>query len=286
MRFRPIVSLLFFLLVVVATKAAPALPDSTLARRQKVTVHFMVDFRPAMARVKIPESIGVRGNLAPLSWERTFLLTDADQNGVYEASITFEYPGQEYVLEYKYVHDQSHYESIGNRSVWLKNKPINLPLDKWNIPARISGKAQFMDKANKNLFNTIAALDSSLFSTIYTCNPQVNRRFFTEDLEFYHDKNGVTKGRTAFMDALEKSFCLEKKPYRLVRKLIKNTLKVYPLDGFGAVQSGEHRFYEVAPGEKGKLTGTARFTHIWHFANGEWKLSRIISYDHQSVSGK
>ncbi|WP_426207991.1 hypothetical protein [Massilia sp. TWP1-3-3] len=49
---------------------------------------------------------------------------------------------------------------------------------------------------------------------------------------------------------------------------------------YGAVVSGEHRFYEIPKGGKEVLTGQARFTHMLLLEGGQWKVSRVLSFDH------
>jgi hypothetical protein len=135
-------------------------------------------------------------------------------------------------------------------------------------------------KESLALFKTIAELDSGLFANIYTCNPEKNASYFTEDLEFYHDKDGLLNTRKAFMEALAKNFCTER-AFQLKRELVKETLQVFPLNNYGAVETGEHLFLEVYPGKQPVLVGRSKFTNLWQNKNGVWKISRVISYDHQ-----
>jgi len=70
--------------------------------------------------------------------------------------------------------------------------------------------------------------------------------------------------------------------YHSRRELIPASLHVDPVPGYGAIQTGEHLFYERhgAKGEE-KLAGRARFAHVWALgADGKWRLSRILSFDH------
>ena len=69
----------------------------------------------------------------------------------------------------------------------------------------------------------------------------------------------------------------------LRRELLKQSLEVYPLPNYGALEVGKHNFYRTLPGQKEKLTTVAKFMNIWQKKNGEWKISRIISYDHKAV---
>ena len=58
------------------------------------------------------------------------------------------------------------------------------------------------------------------------------------------------------------------------------SLQVYPIKGYGAVQTGVHRFVE-----RGVPTMTvAKFVHLWRKTDDGWKLSRVLSFDHHPVS--
>jgi Ca2+-binding EF-hand superfamily protein len=138
------------------------------------------------------------------------------------------------------------------------------------------------DSKSKDLYNKLAELDSSLFATVYTCNPDKSASFFTKDLEFYHDKGGLTKSRKIFIEQLKKNFCNEANP-KLRRELVKGSLKVFPINNYGAIQIGDHRFYLTEKGQPEKLSGEAKFAHLWKLENGEWKASRVLSFDHKEV---
>jgi ketosteroid isomerase-like protein len=58
-------------------------------------------------------------------------------------------------------------------------------------------------------------------------------------------------------------------------------MAVYPLNNYGAIQVGIHRFYAIAEGKKDQLTETGRFTQVWKKEDGKWKLARVLSYDHK-----
>lgn len=151
------------------------------------------------------------------------------------------------------------------------------------LATAISLRAQTSASLNtKELYNTLAQLDSALFSTVYMCNPGKNVSFFTEDLEFYHDKGGLTRSRKAFMDGLEKNFCGGQNQ-KLRRELVKGTLQAFPINNYGAVQMGEHVFYVTEKGQPEKLTGQAKFVHLWKLQNGEWKISRVLSFEHREA---
>jgi hypothetical protein len=139
--------------------------------------------------------------------------------------------------------------------------------------------AQAQNHPQEDLFKKIQSLDSIMFTVVYKCDAQKIESFFTEDLEFYHDKGGLTKSRAAFMDTQKKNFCGDR-PFYLRREPVSGTMKVFAMDNYGAVQTGEHVFYIKGADGKEILDGQAKYTHLWKFEEGEWRIARAISYDH------
>ena len=127
------------------------------------------------------------------------------------------------------------------------------------------------------LYQTISALDTAVFDAYNKCQPEKFATFLDEDLEFYHDQAGLSRGAQSAVDAIKKNIC-----GKVRRELVPGTLKVYPLNGYGAVETGVHRFCDPKKVKCGAGSGEARFVHIWQNKDGAWKLTRIISYDHCS----
>jgi hypothetical protein len=123
-------------------------------------------------------------------------------------------------------------------------------------------------------------MDSIVFANVYTCNTAKNETFFTDDIEFYHDKGGLTRSRKTLVEELRNNFCGEGKT-RLRRELIKGSMHVFPINNYGAVQMGDHRFYVTENGKE-VLSGVAKFIHVWKYENGVWRISRVFSYDHSA----
>ena len=150
--------------------------------------------------------------------------------------------------------------------------------------ATLSLQAQNGDQISRRSLD----IHSTFWAAYNTCNLTAMPNFFTGDVEFYHDKGGITKGIDALMNVSKKNLC-SNPDFRLRREALKQTLHVFPLysDGniYGAILSGEHVFYII---EKGKehLDGHANFTHLWLFKDGAWKMSRILSFDHRPPVAK
>lgn len=128
--------------------------------------------------------------------------------------------------------------------------------------------------ASAELYNTIAHMDSVLFNAFNSHDLEKLKTLFTEDLEFYHDIGGLTS-YSENMETFKNNFA---KNNGLKRELIGGSLEVYPVKDYGAMQIGMHRFCHS---ENGKPDcGTFKFVHIWKKTDGNWKISRVISYDH------
>jgi ketosteroid isomerase-like protein len=125
------------------------------------------------------------------------------------------------------------------------------------------------------LFKTIQTLDTKLFDAYNHCDLPAFSSLVADDIEFYHDKTGLSVGRQALVDAIKNNIC-----GKVTRELVPGSLEVYPIAGYGAVEIGVHRFHH--PDEESNV-GEAKFVQLWQNKDGGWKISRVISFDHQSL---
>jgi hypothetical protein len=133
--------------------------------------------------------------------------------------------------------------------------------------------------SSPSLHEAIVALDEALFRAFNTCDLATWRRYLAEDVEFYQDNDDVTTTR----DELERSFksrCGSGKTATLRRELLSESVEIHPIQGYGAVQFGTHRFWIVTQGKPDQLSSTPKFVHLWHNRDGVWQITRIISYGH------
>lgn len=137
------------------------------------------------------------------------------------------------------------------------------------------GSAMKGAAAPDTLFQTVSALDTKLFDAYNSCDLKTLAEMVSDDLEFYHDKTGLSVGKPVFLASIRNNIC-----GKVHRALVPGTLEVYPLKGYGAVEIGVHRF--THPGIDDEL-GEAKFISIWQNKDGMWKLTRVISYDHEPV---
>ena len=127
---------------------------------------------------------------------------------------------------------------------------------------------------NQELYQEIAKQDSLLFNAFNTRDIELFKTMFTEDLEFYHDKGGLT-GYDHTINFLKTTAQANN---QLKRELVKGSLEVYPIPGYGAMEIGMHRFCHLENGKQD--CGTFKFVHIWQKKDNQWKITRVISYDH------
>jgi ketosteroid isomerase-like protein len=137
-----------------------------------------------------------------------------------------------------------------------------------NMPADAQSTAQ-----QDPLFKTIQSLDTKLFDAYNHCDLTTLGAMVSDDLEFYHDQTGLSVGKEPFLAAIKQNIC-----GKVERALLPDTLEVYPLKGYGAVEIGIHRFHH--PGRPEDGVGDAKFVTLWQNKDGVWKVTRVISYNH------
>jgi ketosteroid isomerase-like protein len=167
--------------------------------------------------------------------------------------------------------DGDHLKGKATGNVWEANSIIDIDT------VRLKPASERIVHGDEDIFNTISRLDSQLYGAYNSRDFQTLERFFTKDMEFYHDKEGLTTFDQN-MESFKRHFASDT---RTRRELVEGTLEVYPMAGYGAVELGVHRFYTTEKGQSERLTATARFVHLWQRKDGVWKISRVISYDHR-----
>jgi hypothetical protein len=132
----------------------------------------------------------------------------------------------------------------------------------------------------------IQHLDSTFWNAYNNCDTNSIKNYFTENVEFYHDKGGITLGASVLTQSLAKNLCSNVN-YHLRREAVAGTVKVFPMLTnnilYGAVITGEHKFYITQNNKPEFVDGEANFTHLWLLTDGIWKMSYILSYNHHSA---
>ena len=126
---------------------------------------------------------------------------------------------------------------------------------------------------NQQLYNKIVKLDSIFFEAYNNCNLNLDKygAFFSENIEFYHDKGGLMTSKKEIIDATKKNIC-----GKVTRELVKGSIEVYPIKDFGAIEIGLHKFHNNQE-PIGTLSKVGRFLVVWENKNNEWKIKRVVS---------
>jgi Domain of unknown function (DUF4440) len=127
------------------------------------------------------------------------------------------------------------------------------------------------------LYETLFALDKEAFAAFNSCDVsgqlQKHASFFSESVEFYHDKGGVTWTRSEMLANTEKYVC-----GNFRRELVEGSFRVYPIKDFGAIVQGVHTFCQF---KSGTCEGKAEFLIVWRQQGDQWRITRVLSFGHR-----
>jgi len=137
------------------------------------------------------------------------------------------------------------------------------------------------------LTEAVTASDAALFSLFFEgCDPEKLAGMVTDDFEFFDDRGGLVATDGASFVAQYRTRCEARQDpagWRSRRELVPDSLHIYRMNAYGAVETGEHLFYERHGDGPEALAGRAKFSQIWKLEDGRWKLARVFSYDHAAA---
>ena len=121
-----------------------------------------------------------------------------------------------------------------------------------------------------NLYNEIIKMDTKYFNAYNSCDMKTQEEIYGENLEFFHDKGGLSTSKSDLLKALKENICNKVK-----RTLIKGSVEVYPIKDYGAIQMGYHKFYNKQ--EPNAKSIPSKFVVVWKNKNNRWKITKVIS---------
>ena len=142
------------------------------------------------------------------------------------------------------------------------------------VTISVSAQEKKVAPTSLQLYKEIERADSVLFEAFNRQDMITFKAMFTKDLEWFQDNGGLIPYKTIF-ENFGNTFKNENK---LSRVLVKGSLEVHPLKDYGAIQIGSHQFRHFENGKE--EVGTFKFLMIWNKKDGQWKISRVVSYDH------
>lgn len=132
---------------------------------------------------------------------------------------------------------------------------------------------------NSATYKQIKALDAKIFDAYNTCDLATLADMVDDNLEFYHDRTGLSVGKASFINAIKNNIC-----HKVRRELMASSLEVFPLQDYGAIELGQHTFCNrvETPTCKDDTNGIGRFFMLWQKQGDQYRLTRVVSYDHLS----
>ncbi|MGY4397707.1 hypothetical protein ACVWZA_002904 [Sphingomonas sp. UYAg733] len=128
----------------------------------------------------------------------------------------------------------------------------------------------------------IATRDAEFFQLYFEgCDQARLATTLTPDFEMYHDKGGkVASSAAPFIAEYVKNCANRARPdaWRTRGVLVTSSLKVEAIPGFGAIEEGDHDFYERQGDGAERKAGTAHFMQLWQRTADGWRLSRVFSF--------
>jgi ketosteroid isomerase-like protein len=117
-------------------------------------------------------------------------------------------------------------------------------------------------------------MDATVFEEFNAGDLERLTSMFIEDLEF-NDEGGKGGGKSLQQVKEDFARVFADVP-DLRREIVPESLEVHPLQGYGAMEVGEHRF---GHDENGKPDcAVMKFSMVWRKVGDAWKLSRVLSY--------
>ena len=126
------------------------------------------------------------------------------------------------------------------------------------------------EPVDKELFDIILSMDKEYFDAYNSCDMDKQASLYSEDLEFFHDKAGLSTSKQDILKSIEENIC-----GKVTRTLVEGSVEVYPIKDYGAVQIGYHKFYNNR--EPNAISKPVKFIVVWKNEQGKWKISKVIS---------
>jgi hypothetical protein len=125
-------------------------------------------------------------------------------------------------------------------------------------------------QSQQALYDTILRMDSIYFHAYNTCDMATQAAIYADSIEFYHDKGGLETNKQRLLEAIKNNIC-----GKVTRVLVKSSVEVYPIAGYGAVEIGLHQFINHQESETPSKPD--KFIVIWRHQNDRWQITRVVS---------
>ncbi len=127
----------------------------------------------------------------------------------------------------------------------------------------------------------VEAANAAFWDAFNRCDGAAMATEFTQDVEFYHDRTGLTVGRPAVVKSMIDGPCGDPAHIRMRREAVADGERFAPLAGGFAMLSGRHRFLASRNGGDFGHETIADYVELWQKTGSGWQMRRVISYDHR-----
>jgi hypothetical protein len=124
--------------------------------------------------------------------------------------------------------------------------------------------------SNTKLYNDIVKMDSTYFTAYNTCDMKTQASIYDNNIEFFHDKGGFLANKEQLLKSLKENIC-----NKVTRTLVKGSVEVYPINNYGAIQIGYHKFFNKQ--EPNAKSTPSKFIITWKKEEENWKITKVIS---------
>ena len=123
---------------------------------------------------------------------------------------------------------------------------------------------------DKLLYHQIDSMDKVFFDAYNACNIEIQKSIYSDSIEFFHDKAGLINSKSELIQGTLDNIC-----GKVTRHLVPGSIEVYPINHYGAVEIGFHRFYNNQ--EPDANSSPSKFIVIWKRENLNWKITKVVS---------
>lgn len=116
--------------------------------------------------------------------------------------------------------------------------------------------------------------DAAMFRAFDEHDLEGLMKWFSADVEFFHDSAGLQHHE----EVLAGFKGLFAKNDGIRRYLLLDSVEVYPIPRYGAIEVGTHRFCHVEEGRE--VCGNFKFLQVWKKVGESWQVTRVVSYGH------
>ncbi len=126
------------------------------------------------------------------------------------------------------------------------------------------------EPVDQELHAAISNMDRVFFEAYNSCDMEKQKEIYADEIEFFHDKSGLSTSKSDILAATENNIC-----GKVTRTLVEGSIEVYPIQDYGAVEIGYHKFFNNQ--EPDAISNPSKFIILWKKEMEDWKITKVIS---------